>query len=140
MPHPWRPALRGWRRGPDQALRQAARDGSPGYLVPAALWLIWDRWRRTRRIDGVLTWPLGILVVLFQSAFWVPTYASQAQGNPGRLVTYVRASIGDAKQLNPVVSKFFRVALTAGQMVSAEILARQGRQSGRAQCAACGQS
>jgi ABC-type transport system substrate-binding protein len=48
--------------------------------------------------------PFGILVVLFQSAFWVPTYASQAQGNPGRLVTYVRGSIGDAKYLNPVVS------------------------------------
>ena len=31
--------------------------------------------------------PLGILLVLFQSAFWVPTYASQAEGNPGRLVS-----------------------------------------------------
>ncbi|HKY41128.1 MAG TPA: ABC transporter substrate-binding protein [Polyangiaceae bacterium] len=48
--------------------------------------------------------PLGILALLFQSAFWVPTYTSQAEGNPGRLVTYVRATLGDAKYLNPVVS------------------------------------
>lgn len=48
--------------------------------------------------------PLGILALLFQSAFWVPTYTSQAVGNPGRLVTYVRASLGDAKQLNPIVA------------------------------------
>ena len=48
--------------------------------------------------------PLAILALLFQSAFWVPTYASQAQGNPKRLVTFIRASIGDAKQLNPVIA------------------------------------
>ena len=48
--------------------------------------------------------PLGILGVLFQSALWVPSYASQANDNPGRLTTYLRASIGDAKQLNPIVA------------------------------------
>src|SRR6187397_1534204 len=48
--------------------------------------------------------PLAILVLLFQSAFWVPSYASQAKGNPKRLVSFLRASIGDAKQLNPVIS------------------------------------
>jgi ABC-type transport system substrate-binding protein len=48
--------------------------------------------------------PLGILALLFQSVFWVPTYASQAEGNPGRLVTYVRGSLTDAKQLNPIVA------------------------------------
>jgi ABC-type transport system substrate-binding protein len=48
--------------------------------------------------------PLLILGVLLQSAFWVPTYASQAKGNPRRLVTFLRASIGDAKHLNPMIS------------------------------------
>jgi ABC-type transport system substrate-binding protein len=48
--------------------------------------------------------PLAILAVLLQSAFWVPTYASQAKGNPGRLVTFIRATVGDVKHLNPVVS------------------------------------
>ncbi len=48
--------------------------------------------------------PLAILALLLQSAFWVPTYASQAKGNPGRLVTFVRAQIGDTKHLNPVMS------------------------------------
>jgi ABC-type transport system substrate-binding protein len=48
--------------------------------------------------------PLAILALLFQSSFWVPTYASQAKDNPGRLVTFIRAQIGDVKHLNPVVS------------------------------------
>ena len=48
--------------------------------------------------------PLAILAVLLQSAFWVPTYASQAKANPSRLVTFVRAAVGDVKYLNPVVS------------------------------------
>jgi ABC-type transport system substrate-binding protein len=48
--------------------------------------------------------PIAILTVLLQSAFWVPTYARQAEGNPGRLVTFVRATVGDLKHLNPVVS------------------------------------
>src|SRR6478752_3771993 len=48
--------------------------------------------------------PLSVFGVLAQSAFWVPTYASQARGNPERLATFLRASIGDAKILNPVIS------------------------------------
>ncbi len=48
--------------------------------------------------------PLIVFGVLAQSAFWVPTYASQTQGNPGRLRTFLRASIGDAKLLNPILS------------------------------------
>jgi len=48
--------------------------------------------------------PLVIFAVLAQSAFWVPTYASQAQGNPERLVTFLRASIGDVRELNPILS------------------------------------
>src|SRR5215216_6856159 len=57
--------------------------------------------------------PLAILVVLLQSALWVPTYASQAQGNPGRLRTFVRASPGEVKYLNPAVSSDFN----AGQLM-----------------------
>jgi ABC-type transport system substrate-binding protein len=48
--------------------------------------------------------PLAILTLLLQSSLWVPTYASQARGNPGRLVTFVRAQVGDTKHLNPVMS------------------------------------
>ena len=48
--------------------------------------------------------PLAILALLLQSSLWVPTYASQAKGNPRRLVTFLRASIGEPKQLNPMIS------------------------------------
>jgi len=48
--------------------------------------------------------PLSVLGVLAQSAFWVPTYASQARDNPARLRTYLRAMIGDAKVLNPIIN------------------------------------
>jgi ABC-type transport system substrate-binding protein len=48
--------------------------------------------------------PLAILALLLQSSLWVPTYASQARGNPKRLVTFLRGSIGEAKQLNPMIS------------------------------------
>jgi len=47
--------------------------------------------------------PLIVFGVLLQSALWVPTYESQA-GNPERLRTFVRTSIGDAKILNPIIS------------------------------------
>ena len=47
--------------------------------------------------------PMIVFGVLVQSAFWVPTYASQTRGNPARLRTFLRASIGDAKVLNPVI-------------------------------------
>jgi ABC-type transport system substrate-binding protein len=51
--------------------------------------------------------PLAILAFLLQSALWVPTYANQAKGNPGRLETFIQASIGEVKHLNPVVSSDF---------------------------------
>jgi len=48
--------------------------------------------------------PLGLVLLLLQSYFWVPTYENQAAGNPNRLVTYIEASIGDAKLLNPILN------------------------------------
>ncbi len=48
--------------------------------------------------------PAFIFAALAQSAFWVPTYESQAKGNPDRLVTFLRAGIGDVHQLNPILS------------------------------------
>lgn len=51
--------------------------------------------------------PLAILAFLLQSALWVPTFASQAKGNPRRLETFIQASIGEVKHLNPVVSSDF---------------------------------
>src|SRR5258706_16339391 len=53
----------------------------------------------------LLALPLAILALLFSSSLWVPTYASQAKGNPGRLLTFVRAQVGDVKHLNPVLSQ-----------------------------------
>ncbi len=48
--------------------------------------------------------PLVLILLLLQSYFWVPTYENQAAGNPDRLVTYIEASIGDAKILNPILN------------------------------------
>jgi ABC-type transport system substrate-binding protein len=45
-----------------------------------------------------------IILILLQSYFWVPTYEQQTRGNPGRLHDYIRASIGDATVLNPILS------------------------------------
>jgi ABC-type transport system substrate-binding protein len=45
-----------------------------------------------------------LVLLLVQSYFWVPTYENQAVGNPNRLVTYIEASIGDAKILNPTLN------------------------------------
>jgi ABC-type transport system substrate-binding protein len=47
--------------------------------------------------------PLIIIGVLAQSALWVPTYESQTKGNPERLQTFLRAELGDAKVLNPIL-------------------------------------
>jgi ABC-type transport system substrate-binding protein len=47
--------------------------------------------------------PLITFGALLQSALWVPTYESQAKGNPARLTTFVRAVIGEPKFLNPVI-------------------------------------
>ncbi|HBP89820.1 MAG TPA: peptide ABC transporter substrate-binding protein, partial [Nitrospiraceae bacterium] len=48
--------------------------------------------------------PLTLVIFLVQSYFWVPTYEHQAAGNPDRLVTYIEASSGDAKILNPILN------------------------------------
>jgi len=52
----------------------------------------------------LLALPIAILVLLLQSAFWVPTLASQGKGDPRRLLTFIQAQVGDIKRLNPVVS------------------------------------
>jgi ABC-type transport system substrate-binding protein len=44
------------------------------------------------------------ILALLQSFVWVPTYDKQSAGNPNRLRTYVEASIGDAKILNPTLN------------------------------------
>lgn len=54
--------------------------------------------------------PLAILALLLQSSLWVPTYASQAERNPRRLVTFIRAQVGDTKHLNPVVSSDYEAS------------------------------
>ena len=48
--------------------------------------------------------PFILVLLLAQSYFWVPTYESQALGNPNRLTKFIEASIGDAKILNPILS------------------------------------
>ncbi len=48
--------------------------------------------------------PSLFILGLLQSFVWVPTYDKQAAGNPDRLRTYVEASIGDAKILNPILN------------------------------------
>jgi ABC-type transport system substrate-binding protein len=51
----------------------------------------------------LITLPLIIFGVLAQSAFWVPRYDSQAKANPARLTTFLRATLGDPKVLNPIL-------------------------------------
>ncbi len=48
--------------------------------------------------------PLALVALLLQSYFWVPSYETQAVGNPARLRTYIEGSIGDAKILNPILN------------------------------------
>jgi len=48
--------------------------------------------------------PVVLILFLLQSYFWVPTYEQQTRGNPERLREYITASIGDASQLNPILS------------------------------------
>ncbi|MGE5254709.1 MAG: ABC transporter substrate-binding protein, partial [Planctomycetaceae bacterium] len=53
----------------------------------------------------VLIWvPIGFILFLLQSYFWVPTYEEETRGNPGRLAEFIDASIGDAQVLNPILS------------------------------------
>ena len=48
--------------------------------------------------------PLLLSGILLQSYFWIPTYETQAKGNPKRLLKYIEASSGDAKILNPILN------------------------------------
>ena len=48
--------------------------------------------------------PLGLILFLVQSFFWVPTYDKQAVGNPDRLVKYIHGSAADAEILNSALS------------------------------------
>jgi len=46
----------------------------------------------------------GVLVLLLLQAFaWVPSHQSQGRDNPARLHTFVEASAGDARLLNPIL-------------------------------------
>ena len=56
----------------------------------------------TKRI--LIFLPLGLVLFLAQSFFWVPTYDKQAVGNPNRLVKYIHGSAADAEILNPILS------------------------------------
>lgn len=56
----------------------------------------------TKRI--LIFLPLGLVIFLAQSFFWVPTYDKQAVGNPNRLVKYIHGSAADAQILNPILS------------------------------------
>ena len=56
----------------------------------------------TKRI--LIYLPLGLVLFLAQSFFWVPTYDKQAVGNPNRLVKYIHGSAADAEILNPILS------------------------------------
>ena len=48
--------------------------------------------------------PITLIVVLAQSVLWVPRYATQGSDNPARLLSFVEASSGDARLLNPILS------------------------------------
>jgi ABC-type transport system substrate-binding protein len=48
--------------------------------------------------------PSLIIAALLQSYFWVPTYDDQIKGNTQRLTQFIKASIGDAAILNPILS------------------------------------
>ncbi len=52
----------------------------------------------------LIFFPLGLVLVLLQSLFWVPNYDRQATGNPARLVKFINGSLGDAEILNPILS------------------------------------
>jgi len=48
--------------------------------------------------------PTLVILFLFQSYLWVPTYEEQTKGNPDRLYEYITPSLGDATSLNPIIS------------------------------------
>jgi len=56
----------------------------------------------TRR--ALIIVPVVVVLFLLQSYFWVPTYEEQTRGNPDRLNQFITATIGDASQLNPILT------------------------------------
>lgn len=56
----------------------------------------------TRR--ALIIVPVVVILFLFQSYFWVPTYEQQTRGNPDRLNQFITASSGDASLLNPILT------------------------------------
>jgi ABC-type transport system substrate-binding protein len=48
--------------------------------------------------------PLGLVLLLAQSYFWVPAYETQVSRTPSRATKLVEASIGDARILNPILN------------------------------------
>jgi ABC-type transport system substrate-binding protein len=53
---------------------------------------------------ALLVVPGAIVLALLQAFLWIPTYETQGEANPGRLDTFVEASIGDARLLNPILN------------------------------------
>lgn len=52
----------------------------------------------------LLLMPIVCLLFLLQSCLWVPNYQQQDRGDTGRSASFVEASIGDAKLLNPILN------------------------------------
>ncbi len=52
----------------------------------------------------LIIFPTLIIIILFQSYLWVPSYEQQTRGNPERLDEFIGGSIGDASMLNPILS------------------------------------
>jgi ABC-type transport system substrate-binding protein len=48
--------------------------------------------------------PAAVLIAMLQAFVWVPSYDTQGQANPARLHTFIEASIGDARLLNPILN------------------------------------
>ena len=63
------------------------------YLVPSALWLIYDRWRRGRGVDGVLVGLMACLVV-FLAFIYVPGWDLGAKALLLSMTTTSRIIIG----------------------------------------------
>ncbi len=51
----------------------------------------------------LLAAPIALLVLMLQAVLWVPSYHTQGRGDPARLRTFVEASTGDARLLNPIL-------------------------------------
>ncbi|MAP12412.1 MAG: peptide ABC transporter substrate-binding protein [Gammaproteobacteria bacterium] len=48
--------------------------------------------------------PAAVIAILLQAYWWVPTYETQLRGNSARATTYIEATSGDARLLNPIVN------------------------------------